>query len=191
MISYKTGSKTAFGTGNTPAFDNTYPFMFTISRFGDKNMNSLYDTVMVLHCPPDKVETKMTKVKASTSTYGGYVEWVWPDELDVISASGTTGGFLTKFGYLGNTAGDLNRTQSVAYQKFLDFLDLYRNNGMLYTSDGRPVLRSNIIMSYDRGSFLGHFTTFNVDENADKPFLFNLDWEFKVERQILGVSYGQ
>jgi hypothetical protein len=44
------------------------------------------------------------------------------------------------------------------------------------------------MLLYDRGTYLGVFTSFSVEETADSPFAFNLSWSFKVKETIQQVS---
>jgi hypothetical protein len=37
---------------------------------------------------------------------------------------------------------------------------------------------------YDRGTYVGTFRNFSVEETDDSPFAFKLSWTFKVERII-------
>jgi hypothetical protein len=167
--------------------DGVRSFMFTVAEYGSPSFTPLFDTVLVLQSPPQRVEITMAKSKNTANTYGGVIEWHWPDEFDTISGSMSTGGFLTQNGYLGHVGGQIDRRQSTAYLKFQDFLALFQNNGCVFDSMGKPVLRGRVLMSFDRGIFSGFFTTFTVEEADDKPFSFSLSWDFKVERQILKV----
>ena len=63
-------------------------------------------------------------------------------------------------------------------------LELFRNNGIVYDSNGKPALRGRVMMLYDRGIFTGHFTNFTVDEDDSHAFSFQLSWDFKVEKTL-------
>jgi len=124
-------------------------------------------------------------------TYGGFVEFVWPDELDTISADASTGAFINPNVGLASVGGAPNalgvsagRQQSIAWERQQDLLELFHNNGMVYNAMGEPVLRGRIMMLYDRGLFTGFFSTFQVDEDDAHPFSFQLTWEFRVEATI-------
>jgi hypothetical protein len=174
-----------------PEWNGGRPILFTISKYGEA-FDPLFDVALALYVNPESLDESMTKVKNVVMTYGGFVEFVWPDELNSISASGSTGAFISpQYGVTAApskapTANGLltGRRGTIAYERFLDFLELFRSNGVLFDSNGVPQLRSRVIMMYDRGAFAGYFTTFEVAESEDKPFVFDLTWEFKVEFTI-------
>lgn len=131
-------------------------------------------------------------------TYGGFVEFNWPDELDSVSANSSTGAFLGPFTGLTSgsdgtqasftgpsfAAGDPGRHATMAWERQEDLLDLFRSNGQFFDGAGKPVIRGRIMMIYDRGVYIGHFTTLEVAETDDKAFSFELSWEFKVEETV-------
>ena len=170
------------------------PFLFTVAR--PNSVEPLYDVALALYVNPNNYEERMTKVKNVTMTYGGYVEFVWPDEFDSISASGSTGGFISpEYGLTAapsrvpGSAGELSgRRGTLAYERFLDFVELFQNNGVIFDSNGMPAIRGRIIMLNDRGAFIGHFTSFNIEDEETVPFMLNVSWEFKVETTIYKIS---
>lgn len=173
------------------------PFLFTVSEPSDP-FSPLFDVALALHSNPDSVDEKMTKSKSLVQTYGGFVEFMWPDDLDSVSCSGSTGGFISpKLGYTAaasnsdNASGVVDgRRGTMAYERFQDFLDIFHMNGMVFDSTGKPAIRGRIVMMYDRGIFSGHFSSFDVEESADKPFTFNLSWEFKIEDSVYRFGPG-
>jgi hypothetical protein len=72
----------------------------------------------------------------------------------------------------------------MACERQEDLLDLFRHNGAVYNGSGQPVLRGRVMCIFDRGIFIGHFSTFSVKENDEKAFSFELDWEFKIEQTV-------
>jgi hypothetical protein len=181
-----------FSPGDPPIWNGGRPFLFTISEVGGNS--PLFDVALALYVNPDSVEESMTKIKNTNMTYGGFVEFHWPDDLDSISCSGSTGGFLSpQFGYTAALSKrvaftqDSGRRGTIAYERFTDLLELFRSNGMIFDGTGTPRIRGRVIMIYDRGAFTGHFTSFDVTEDENKPFSFELSWEFKVESTIYKV----
>jgi len=160
----------------------------------------LWNYLLALHTNPETFSEKMTKSKNVVMTYGGFIEFIWPDELDTISASHSTGGFLGPF--TGLTAGsegrpiekdttglatkaaEHGRHGSIAWERQEDLLEVFRHNGNIFNGRGQPAVRGRIMCIYDRGVYIGHFTTFNVKESDEKSFSFMLDWEFKVEETL-------
>lgn len=171
------------------------PMLFQVT---DLHNQPLYPYVLAMHINPNTLEERMMKSKNVAMTRGGFVEWIWPDELDSLSASATTGTFIgpdtglvsgsTDRRYSNQARGGQiqtpGRQQTIAWERQEDLLELFHNNGIIYNGNGQPVLRGRIMCIYDRGIFIGHFTTFSVKETNEKAFSFDFDWEFKVESTV-------
>lgn len=164
------------------------PFLFQILAPGTDE--PAYPVLLALHVNPHSIEERMAKGKSIVQTRGGFVEFVWPDELDGLSCSASTGGFIAPD--IGLTAGSdkagplgsPSRRGTIAWERQQDLIELFRNNGMVYDSLGIPALRGRVMCMFDRGTYVGHFTTFQVQEDDEHPFSFELSWEFKVEYTI-------
>lgn len=163
----------------------------------DHTMQPIFPTLLAMHVNPNSFDESFTKSKTVVPTYGGFVEFIWVDELDSISATSSTGGFLNP--NVGLTAGSdieknilltqdsrnigkVGRQNSIAYERFEDLLDIFRNNGNIYDGRGIPRIRGKVRCIYDRGIYTGYFESFSVKETDDKAFTFELSWEFKVEK---------
>jgi hypothetical protein len=164
------------------------PFLFQINS---PNGQPLFQNLLALHTNPTSLTESMTKNKNVVMTYGGFVEFIWPDELDSISASHSAGAFLGPSGLVNGSDGltspsskSSDSKKTIAWERFQDLLDLFQNNGTVYDGAGKPVLRGQVLMIYDRGIFQGYFSTFTVTESDELPFTVNIDWEFKVEKII-------
>jgi hypothetical protein len=158
----------------------------------------IWPYLLALHVNPQQFDEKMQKSKTVTMTWGGFVEFHWPDELGSLSATATTGAFIGP--NTGLTAGSdakgsnltgqdsrvgaSGRHGTMAWERQEDLLDLFRNNGLVYNGFGEPILRGQVMCIYDRGIYVGHFTTFSVKETDEKAFSFELDWEFKIEDTV-------
>lgn len=116
-------------------------------------------------------------------TISAHVEEHWGDDLDTITANATTGGFYLEEEGLTTVRRNLTKP----FFKFQDILDIYKNNGNIYDDRGRVVKKGNILLSYDEGTYLGHFESFNYVEDATAPFTFNFDFTFKVEKSFVGI----
>lgn len=169
------------------------PMLFQVTK-PNKN-EPLYPYTLALHINPTSLDEQFAKSKNVIMTVGGFVEFVWPDELDSLSASASTGAFIgPEHGLMSGAFGSgmrgipnarkrreaLGRHATIAWERQEDLLDLFRNNGQVYNAVGQPVLRGRIQCIYDRGIFSGYFLTFEVTEDAERPFVFQLTWEFKV-----------
>jgi len=184
-----------------PRIENSYnyearrgrPMLFQVMK-PDNFLAPLYTTCLALHVSPRSIEERMTKTKNVVMTYGGWVEYVWPDELGSLACESSTGAFFSPES--GLTAGNERRGRSskggvspgrkgtIAWERKEDFLELFRMNGCVFNSVGQPVIRGKIMCIYDRGIFIGHFTTFEENEDDSHPFSFELSWEFKIEHAI-------
>lgn len=162
------------------------PMLFQISD--PVTQSPLYPVLLALHINPQTFSEKMQKSKNVVATYGGFVEFIWPDELDTLSADQTSGAFVSpRTGLIAASpsgALDRGRQGTIAWERQEDLLELFRCNGAVFNGQGRPVLRGRVLCIFDRGIFAGHFTTFQVTESDEKAFTFQLNWEFRVEQTI-------
>ena len=161
--------------GSIPmAFQVTSPF---------DNRAALLPHALVLHINPASFSEQHTKKVERIQTRGGWVEQHWGDELSDITCEGSTGAFVNL--YTGMSS--LVRQKTIAWDRYRDLYDLYRNNGSVYDPFGNIVLQGHIQLLYDRGAYLGTFRSFEVEETADAPFIFKLSWTFKVEQTLVRV----
>jgi hypothetical protein len=136
---------------------------------------------LVMHVNPSNYNEQHAKKIERIQTRGGFVEQHWGDDLTEVTAEGSTGAFMNI--YTGLTS--LLRQRTIAWDRYRDLLDLYRNNGSLHDPYGNIVLQGNIMMMYDRGTYIGYFRTFSVEETDDQPFAFRISWSFKVQEEIM------
>lgn len=145
---------------------------------------------MVLEVNPSSVNFNYTKLIERIQTKGGWVEQHWGEGLDNISFEMTTGGFKRLYSGLSNITGggqDVRgtRRETINYDKYLDMLALFHNNGQVYDQNGQIVFSGKIKMTFDGGVYFGWFSDFNVQENASKPYQFDLSTSFTIEEEIL------
>ncbi len=156
------------------AFQVTSPFSSRIV---------LMPHALVMHVNPQNYSEQHTKKVERIQTRGGFVEQHWGDELTEITADGSTGAFMNIF--TGLTS--LLRQQTIAWDRYRDLHDLYRNNGSLYNPFGAIVLQGNIMLMYDRGTYIGYFNHWDVEETDDLPFSFKASWTFKVQEELMKI----
>lgn len=147
---------------------------------------ALLPHALVMHVNPSSFSESSNKKKTKLHTRGGFVEQHWGDELTDISADGSTGAFLN----LSTGLASVVRQQTIAWDRYRDLQDLFRNNGSVYDPYGNVVLQGAVMLMYDRNAYIGHFKTFSVEETDDAPFLFKLSWAFKVKITVMGVPYS-
>lgn len=171
------------------------PMVFQVTSPLD-NLVNLLPHALVLHANPTSFSESYSKKIERIQTRGGWIEQHWGDDLTDISASGSTGAFISLKGKssvglqpspLGTGLSNVNRHNTIAWDRYRDLLDLFHNNGSLYDRYNNIVLQGKISLMYDRGTYIGTFRSFEVEETADSPWVFNLSWQFKVEYSILKV----
>lgn len=181
------------------------PVVFDI--IGPDRVTSLLppDLKMVLHVNPQSMSFTYAKTISRQQTMRGFVEYHWGSNPTEITFSMATGGFVRLYSGLSNVTGptpsngDLpknmqavstggTRRETIAYDKYLDMLALFHNNGAIYDSRGTIAFQGQILCTYDGGSWWGWFTTFSVEESAEKPYQFTLNASFTVERELHRVK---
>lgn len=186
-----------FSKISTPSSEDAYahpvekrggsiPMAFQITSPFNKN-TLLLPHALVLHVNPSSLDENFQQKIERIQTRGGWVEQHWGSDLVEISASASTGAFMNI--YTGLTS--VLRQRTIAWDRYRDLYDLYNNDGAVYDPQGNIVLKGNILLMYDRGSFLGSFRSFEMEETDDSPFAFKLSWTFKVEHTRLFVSAQQ
>ena len=158
------------------AFQVTSPFNRTLL---------LLPHSLVMHVNPSSFDEAFNQKVERFQTRGGWVEQHWGQDLDEISAEASTGAFMN----IHNGLTSVLRHRTIAWDRYRDLHDLYHNNGSVYDPFGNIVLQGYIMLMYDRGTYLGTFRTFEVEETADSPFAFKINWAFKVEHTLLTVSH--
>ena len=156
------------------------PMAFQVTSPFD-NQLALMPHALVMHVNPSSFSETPTKKIERIQTRGGFVEQHWGDELTEISAEGSTGAFVN----LSTGLSSVVRQSTIAWDRYRDLLDLYYNNGSVYDPFGNIVLQGSIMLMYDKGTYIGTFRSFSVEETGDSPFVFNLSWVFKVEQTVL------
>lgn len=171
------------------------PILFQVVDPANK---PIWQFLLAMHVNPSKFDEKFTKSKNVVMTYGGFVEFIWPDDLDSISAEASTGAFMgplvglasgsdgggSNVGGRDSRVGATGRHGSMAWERQEDLLDLFRQNGVIYDGNGFPAIRGRVMCIYDRGIYLGYFQNFSPKEDDSHAFSFELSFDFKVEATI-------
>lgn len=173
----------------------------------DRETSLLGDLKLVLHVNPNSMRWSYQRVIERTQTEGGWVEAHWGSAPTEVSFEAATGGFMRLYAGLVATTGptasnDLlpasqraldvggTRRETIAYDKYLDLLALFRFNGSIYDSAGNIALQGQVRIIYDGGSWWGWFSTFEVEESSEKPYQFKLTAAFTVDRETHRVRGG-
>ena len=185
---------------------NKRPVVFDIIAPDGRNTMLPDGIKLVCHSNPKDLSFSYTKKVSRSPTIGGWVETYWGEEPYTISLSLSSGGFIRLGSGLSNVTGPVktlgsthdskeifgedlrgNRRETITYDKYLDLLSLFHNNGSIYDEQGFIALQGSIKMSYDGGTWFGWFQSFSVSEAAEKPYSFDMTCVFQVEREIHGV----
>jgi hypothetical protein len=141
---------------------------------------ALLPHALILHVNPISFAETFNKKVERFQTLGGFVEQHWGDDLSEISGDQSTGAFIN----LHTGLSSVLRQRTIAWDRYQDLYDLYRNNGGVYNPTGDIPLQGWILLIYDRGTYVGTFRNFSVEETDDSPFAFKISWTFKVEKII-------
>jgi hypothetical protein len=158
------------------------PMAFQITSPLDTR-RALLPHALVMHVNPQNFNETNTKKIERLQTRGGFVEQHWGDELTAFSADGVTGAFMNI--YTGTAS--VVRQSTIAWDRYRDLYDLYRNNGSVFDPFGNIVLQGRVMLMFDRGTYFGLFESFDVEETDDTPFMFKVSWNFKVQATVLNI----
>jgi hypothetical protein len=147
---------------------------------------------LVLHVNPNSMTISYAKEVTRTPTRGGFVEQHWGEAANTIDFQMVTGGFMRLYSGLSNVTGgtgslgaDGTRRETLAYDRYLDILALFRSNGAVYDSGGSIVFQGILSVTFDGGTYFGWFSSFGVEESAETPYQFSLTANFLISREHL------
>lgn len=158
------------------------------------------DLKMVLHTNPQNMRVSYQKLVDRQQTLAGFVEAHWGDAPTEMTFEATTGGFVRLYTGLSAVTGTGpsndklpagsrgislggTRRDTIAYDKFLDFLSLFKNNGSIFDINGNIALQGQVQVAFDGHYWWGWFASFSASENADKPYQFSLSASFTIDRE--------
>lgn len=148
------------------------------------------DLRLVLHVNPQSMQFSYAKQIEKVQTRSGFVEFHWGDAAEEITFEAATGGFMRLYTGLSNItgsgSGSQGRRETIAYDKYLDILALFHNNGAIYDAFGNIAVQGYIKMTFDGGVHIGWFDgQFTVTEEAVTPFMFKLSSRFIIDKEIM------
>lgn len=163
--------------------DIPIPMAFQVTSPYDRNQ-VLLPHALVLHINPMSLQETHNQKKEVFQTRGGFVEQHWGQDLMEMSADQSTGAFMNiKTGLT-----SVLRQRTIAWDRFRDLHDLFRNNGSVHDPFGNIVAQGKILLMYDRGLYYGTFRSFEYTETEESPFAFKLTWSFKVEDTVMSIA---
>jgi hypothetical protein len=189
------------------------PFVFDI--VAPDGVTSLLpdDIKMTLHTNPKNISFSYEKKHEISPTLSGWVEYYWGDNPTTISLEASSGAFIRPYTGLSAVTGPVTipnefnnsvsngegqsstigasiggtRRDTITYDKYLDLLALFHNNGSVYDQTGRVVVQGKIKMIFDGGVWFGWFQSFSVTDDANTPYSFNVSLAMQIEREYHGV----
>ena len=184
------------------------PFVFDI--VAPDGITSLLpdDIKMTLHTNPKSISFSYEKQTEIQPTLSGWVEYYWGDGPTTVSLEVASGAFIRPYTGLSATTGPVSynetsggrttsesigtsiggtRRDTITYDKYLDILALFHNNGSVYDKTGRIILQGKIKMIFDGGVWFGWFQSFSVTDEAQSPYNFNVSLSMQIEREYHGV----
>ena len=180
------------------------PFVFDIVTPDGETSLLPDDVKMTLHVNPKSVSFSYEKQHEITPTLSGWVEYYWGDNFTTISIETSSGAFIRPYVGLTATTGPVSvdtykgkksfganiggtRRDTITYDKYLDLLALFHNNGSVYDQTGRILVQGKIKMIFDGGVWFGWFQSFTVTDDATTPYSFNVSLAMQIEREYHGV----
>jgi hypothetical protein len=140
---------------------------------------------MYLHVNPNSLDLAYSKIITRISTQGGFVEQHFGDQLTDITASGSTGSFMS----VQDGVTTVNRKNTIAYHKFQQLIDVFKSNGSVYDDRGVVQFRGGIRLTFGGGVYDGYFLNLEFSETSERPFDFEVNWSFKAEREVYNLLY--
>lgn len=148
------------------------------------------DLRLVLYVNPRSMKLSYSKQIERVQTRAGFVEFHWGDAAEEITFEAASGGFMRLYTGLssvtGSGGGAQGRRETLAYDKYLDLLSLFHNNGAIYDALGNIAVQGYIKITFDGGVHIGWFDgDFTVTEEANTPFMFNMSTRFIIDKEIM------
>lgn len=77
-----------------------------------------------------------------------------------------------------------NRKDTASYQEMKQLIKIFSANGCIYDDSGFVQQRRFIRVTFDYSSYVGYFESFDLTEEAYKPFTFTYTITYKAEKTI-------
>jgi hypothetical protein len=143
----------------------------------------LLPEALVLHVNPSTMTLGYNKVIERFQTKGGWQEQHFGEQLTDMSCDVTSGAFIN----VDTGLSIAHRRDTIAYEKFYHLVDLFKNNGLVYDSQGNVQYRGRIRVTFDGGVYDGSFRSLNINESSASPFQLTCDFSFRAEKEAYSV----
>jgi len=153
--------------------------------YNSRNEVPAGSNVFEFYVNPERITPSYRKLITETKTRGGWDIQHWGDQLTELRVEGRTGG-LNRLGsdFVGPVpkfikTKDIDITRSPAWQKLNELKQFYSDDHRQVREDGTVIKMG--LNFYDR-FYVGYFTEFTGPmADAEKPFIMNYSFTFKVE----------
>lgn len=162
---------------------------FSISIYNTKYSKEV--SKLVLFVNPKDLTIGQQQIVSNTYTRRGWVNVAWGNQQATLSASGVSAGFyFISEGKGGLT--NLYRRRSPSFINVTDLMAMFKNNGWYFLNgltnpslfkDGWSrviTVMDSIKIEYDGSTYIGSFSTFNLNDVATSPYKMEYSFEFIV-----------
>lgn len=195
--SYEVKALRSMSTMLSGSMRNTRPFIVR-ALVNDVNRYSLDDLVLLVN--PADLKISGTKNTVERFTRAGWNIDKWGDNLDRMSASGSTGAFYVPSTGITNRY----RTDSAAYQGLYSLLIYYKMNGRVFLDSFDKLSRTMSVATSTQGQtnlqrikgvgevqieygpviYVGSFNQFTINDRAEEPYRMFYSFEFDIRKTI-------
>lgn len=108
----------------------------------------------------------------------GWIDEFWGEELDTLAVDAVSGGFYSdSSGYASYTE---NKSTSEAFKRLEKIVKAYREAGIAFDDKNFVKDFQPVEFHFDRFIYYGFFENLTLEDTADKPFMMNFSFTFKV-----------
>lgn len=168
-------ANTALDTDLTGAIEPVLPLYISIAGNDGRRIR-----IMML-ISPESMNHGKTNSTTFAYTRNGFVPQLWGNNQDILTSTGKTAAFMVP----GVGITNFFRRRSFAFLNFMSLMNAYRNNGYRLLDPTKTSILTRVTsivqgveIDYDNQTFMGHFNTFTLDEDAEHPYLLNYNFEF-------------
>lgn len=143
----------------------------------------VYIPQITMYVAPSSLSFQYKKIIHREKTRGGWLEQHWGEDLDVVSATSSTGTFQI----LGTGLTTVQRYTSLAKINFQEVFYMFKNNGCVYDSNGNIIAQGDVYINYDNFQMFGQFENFSWTEDASLPYKWNFTFTFQVTKSTRNI----
>lgn len=162
---------------------------FSISIYNTKEAKEV--SKLTLFVNPRDLTIGQQQIVSNTYTRRGWVNAAWGNQQATLSATGVSAGFYFYSDGKGGLT-NLYRRRTPSFINVMDIMALFKNNGWYFLNgltnpslfkDGWSrviTVMDSIKIEYDGSTYIGSFSTFNLNDVATSPYKMEYSFEFIV-----------